>query len=107
MNAIIAYVKNKSASLLVLVGAIIAYGLSPQDMPFSELAYTCVTVLGVIVLAPIVRLLVFKEAANYAETGKLVEDLIAGKFTPSMIHYWFATAVSYLTPLACIMTIAK
>lgn len=105
--AIIYYVRNKAVSLAVLMAAIVGYSLLPSGTPFVELAYTAVNVLGVITLAPILRLLVFAEVANYAETGKLVADLKAGNLSPALVHYWFATLICYAAPIACIATIAK
>lgn len=107
LQSIAYYLRNKTVSLLVLAAAVVVYALMPVDMPFTELAYTAVTVLGVITLAPVLRLLVFNEAAFYAESGALNADIAAGKFTPALCHYWFATAVCYLAPLACIAGISK
>ena len=105
-RAIAGYLKNKTASLIVLAVAIALYIAVPSG-PFVELLYTAVTVLAVITIAPIIRLLVFAEAALYAECGKLDRDLTHMTFTPALCHYWFATAVSYAAPIACIATIAK
>lgn len=110
MNIILSiahYLKNKLVSLIVLAAAILIYAVLPSGTPFVELAYTAVTVLAVITLAPVLRLLVFNEVAQYAETGGLVADLKAGTITPALIHYWFATAVCYAAPIACIAGISK
>jgi|APGre2960657404_1045060.scaffolds.fasta_scaffold194237_2 hypothetical protein len=107
LKAIGHYLVNKTASLIVLAVSIAFYLIIPSGWSFVELAYTAVTVLGVITLAPILRLLVFAEAAFYAESGALNADIAAGKFTPALCHYWFATAVCYLAPLACIAGISK
>jgi len=101
------YIKSKAVSLGVFVLAVIAYSMLPAGTPFVELAYTAVTVFGVIIIAPIIRLLVFNEAALYGEGGQLVKDIMDGKFTPGMVHYWFATFISYAAPIVCISTIAK
>jgi len=105
-NAIIGYIKNKTASMIVFAVAVALYVSMPEG-PFVELLYTAVTVLAVVTLAPIIRLLVFAEAAHYAECGKLDRDLGHMTFTPALCHYWFATAISYAAPIACIATIAK
>ena len=107
LQSIAYYLRNKTVSLLVLAAAVVVYALMPVDMPFTELAYTAVTVLGVITLAPVLRLLVFNEVAVYAETGGLLADLATGKVTPALLHYWFATAICYAAPLACIAGISK
>jgi len=107
LSAIGHYLKNKIVSLIVLAVSIALYTIVPSGWSFVELLYTAVTVLAVITLAPVLRLLVFAEAAFYAESGELDTDLAAGKFTPALCHYWFATAVCYLAPLACIAGISK
>jgi len=105
--SILHYLKNKLVSLIVLAVAIAIYAVLPSGTPFVELAYTAVTVLAVITLAPVLRLLVFNEVALYAESGQLVTDLAAGKVTPALLHYWFATAICYAAPIVCIATISK
>lgn len=107
LKAIAYYLKNKTASLIVLAVSIALYLVIPSGWSFVELAYTAVTVLSVVTLAPMLRLLVFAEAAFYAESGRLDADLATGQFTPALCHYWFATAVCYLAPLACIAGISK
>ena len=106
-QAIAGYLKNKVPSLIVTAAAYLLYILIPSGWPFVELAYTACTVLGVTTLAPVLRMLVFGEAAHYAECGDLDRDLATGKMTPALIHYWIATVLCYIVPLACIATIAK
>lgn len=101
------YLKNKLLSMIVLAVAILLYGLTPMDMPFSELLYTGICVLAIIIAAPFIRLLVFNEVAQYAESGQLDRDLARRDFTPALCHYWFATFISYAAPIACIATISK
>ena len=107
LQSIAYYLRNKLVSLLVLAAAIIGYNVMPSGTPFAELAYTAVTVLAVITLAPVLRLLVFNESALYAETGGLEADLEKRDLTPALLHYWFATAICYAAPLACIAGISK
>ena len=107
IKALAYYIKNKSISLGVLAAAILLYNMLPDRMPFTELVYTTITILGVITLAPILRLLVFAEVAHYAETGGLIADLAAGKVTPAMLHYWFATAICNAAPIVCLATVSK
>lgn len=107
IDSILHYLKNKTVSLGVLIAAVVIFGLLPSGTPFLEMLYTAVSVFGVITLAPILRLLVFNEAAFYAECGKLDEDLKGGDLTPALIHYWFATAICYAVPLACLATLSK
>jgi hypothetical protein len=79
----------------------------PDGMPFTELLYTAINIYAVIVLGPLIRIKIFKEVAEYAETGKLVADLNYGKLTPWIIYYMFATGLCYVAPIACIATISK
>jgi hypothetical protein len=102
LQSIAYYLRNKTVSLLVLAAAVTLYNFLPSGVPFTELMYKAITVLGVVTLAPVLRLMVFNEAAVYAETGQLSIDLAAGKITPNMIQYWFGTAICYLVPIACI-----
>ena len=107
IRSIAAYLKNKIISLIVLAVAILLYSILPSGTPFVEMAYTAGTVLGVITLAPVLRLLVFNEVAVYAETGGLDHDLQFSKVTPALLHYWFATAICYAAPIVCLATISK
>jgi hypothetical protein len=107
IDALIGYLKNKLVSILVLAIVVILYAFLPEGTPFIELIYTAITVLGIIILGPILRLLVFNEAAQYAETGRLTEDLSIGRFTPALVHYWFATFLCYAAPILCIAGITK
>ena len=113
ITTLIAFFKNKGTALLVLLVALYGYnkipepGLDQPALPYLEIAYTGLTLLVVVVVAPILRLLVFNEAAQYAETGQLDKDLAAGKFAPALVHYWFATAICYAAPIVCMATIAK
>lgn len=110
---IAAFLKNKGAALLVLIAALYAYSRLPEPspdqppLPFVEIAYTGITLLAVIVVAPILRMLVFGEAARYAEAGQLDKDLAAGTFSPALVHYWIATAICYAAPIVCMATISK
>ena len=107
LDSLIGYVKNKTVSIIVLILAVWLYTFIPEGTPFIEMIYTGINVLGIIVLAPLIRLFVFGEVANYAETGDLVNDLKIGRFTPALVHYWFATALCYAAPILCIAGITK
>jgi hypothetical protein len=112
-KSIIAYVKNKALSIVILLAAFWAYNALPGSrpgedaLPFTEFAYTLLTMLTVVVVAPFLRLMVFNEAALYAEKGGLESDLCAGKYTPALVHYWFATFVCYAACIACMASLAK
>lgn len=107
INTLLSYLKNKYVSLIVFALLVAGYNKLPDGMPFIEVVYTAITAYGVVLLGPIIRLKIFGEAAKYAETGVLDAQLSGKTVTPAMKHYWFATAISYLIPLACMCTIAK
>lgn len=112
-KSIVAYVKNKAISIVVLLAAFWAYNALPGSrpgedvLPFTEFAYTLLTMLTVVVVAPFLRLIVFNEAALYAEKGGLERDLGAGTYTPALVHYWFATFLCYAACIACMASLAK
>ncbi len=106
-HTLLKYLKNKSVSLLVFALLVTGYIHLPDSTPFVEVIYTAITAYGVVLLGPIIRMQIFMEAANYAETGGLDADLNSNAITAKTKHYWFATAISYLVPLACMCTIAK
>lgn len=113
VSTLVSFFKNKGAALLVLMGSLYGYNKLPDPgpdqppLPYMEIAYTGITLLVVVVVAPILRMLVFGEAARYAETGQLDKDLAAGKFSPALVHYWIATAICYAAPIVCMATISK
>lgn len=101
------YLRNKAPSIALMVVGFVVYRLLPDGLPFLEMFYTGLTIFATIVAAPFIRLLVFNEAAQYAESGGLTSDLQRSAFTPALLHYWFATAICYATALACLATITK
>lgn len=103
----LSYLRNKALSIVLLLVGFVVYRWLPDGLPFLELFYTGLTIMAVAVAAPLMRLVVFNEAALYAESGGLVSDLNRLMVTPHLKHYWFATAVCYLTAIACLATIAK
>lgn len=95
---------NKGAAILLLIVLILKYsGLS--EAPFAELVYAVILVAAAIVTAPVVRLLVFPEAAEDAESGAVRREISLGKFTPRLMHYWFATVVSYAITGLCVSSL--
>ena len=81
-------------------------GAKTGGMPLSELLYAVMLVIGTTVFAPLTRLLVFPEAADYAEQGWLRKDLETSNHSVNFVHYWRATAISYLITIACLATLA-
>lgn len=95
---------SKGVAIILLVMLILKYtGLS--DAPFAGLIYAGVLTSAVIVIAPIIRFLVFNEAAALAESGKVKELLKLKTATPELLHYWFATFVSYAVTLLCVSSL--
>jgi hypothetical protein len=95
---------SKGAAIALLALLLMKYtGLS--EAPFAELVYAMVLVLAVVVIAPVVRLLVFAEAAEMAESGAIRKAVLLGSVTPVLMHYWFATLVSYAVSLLCVSSL--
>jgi hypothetical protein len=106
---------NKGLAFGALGAAVHFFNKLPQgpgaSVPFSELFYGGILILAILATVPVVRLIFFAEAAEYAELGKLREDIgmVApkegvlrhpAKFTPALVHYWYATTVSFLITVA-------
>jgi hypothetical protein len=102
------YLVNKGAAIVlrvVLMG--LFTGLpSESPLPFTELLYVAILIVGCVVAAPLLRLLVFPEAAEYAESRRLREDLEKPARSPALLHYWFATGISYLVTIACLASVS-
>jgi hypothetical protein len=117
IGAAVSYVRNKAVAIGALVACLVSFHLLPndRDIPFVELLYAVTVIMWLAVMAPLTRLLVFPEAAAYAESGGLSADLSAEPSTDAVLfspetgttpvrrsasnrlrHYWFATAISYL-----------
>lgn len=98
---------NKGIAILLLAFLVHRWFLTSNgSTPFSEFFYAGILIVGITIVAPIVRLLVFPEAADYAESGGLRRDIgmipeaanrlrPAPRFTPALVHYWYATAICY------------
>lgn len=98
---------NKGAAILVLCFLMYRYATlnSVQPTPFAELLYAVILAACILVFAPIFRLLVFPEAAEYAESGKLRSDLDDGRNSPALTHYRFATAISFAAVALCVTSL--
>lgn len=95
---------SKGAVITLLILLVFKYtGLG--DTPFAELIYAGILVLSVAVLSPIIRLLVFSEAAELAESGEVRKLVKKKTVCPELIHYWIATAISYLVTLLCVSSL--
>tara|TARA_R110000824_G_C14985358_1_gene654616 strand:+ start:306 stop:665 length:360 start_codon:yes stop_codon:yes gene_type:complete len=105
--SIIHLVWNKGAVAAILVILAWKYtGLSSDNpTPFAEVLYALILAGTVIVVSPIVRFLVFPNAAEASEKGKVKAWLEAGKFTPALAHYWFATFISYSITALCVSSL--
>lgn len=107
--SLFALLKNKLMSIGVLIVLATIYKNLPdnQPLPFAEVLYAIILVSTIMVIAPIMRLLVFNEAAQYAESGKLDKDLAFGQKTLAYSHYRFATAVCYLAAIVCVSALSR
>jgi len=100
------YFLNKLVPLVVLVLLMWSFkNLPDSPLPFTELLYVAILIVGAVVVAPFIRLLVFPEAAEYAESDRLRNDLRLSPLTTAYIHYRFATAISYAVAVFCFSTI--
>ena len=82
------------------------------DNKFVEVYYSIILALWISILGPVIRLLLFPEAAEYAERGQLRRYLqlpnpTGCRLPAPLIHYWFATSTSFAIAGFCIATIAK
>lgn len=103
-KSIVQLLWSKGVAIIVLAMLILKYtGLS--DAPFAELIYAGILTSAVIVIAPIIRFLVFNEAAELAESGKVKQLLQLKSMSPELIHYWFATFISYAVTLLCVSSL--
>lgn len=98
---------SKGVAIMLLVILMYQYLAlsSDEPTPFAELFYVVILVASVIVIAPVVRLLVFAEAAEVAESGELRELLKGQVFSPRLTHYWIATIISYAVTLLCVSSL--
>jgi len=95
---------SKGAVITLLLLLVFKYtGLG--ETPFAELIYAGILVLTVAVLSPVIRLLVFTEAAELAESGGVRKLLKKKDVCPELIHYWIATAISYIVTLLCVSSL--
>lgn len=101
------FLKNKAIVIILLLALAYAYISIPADaatpMPFVEVFYAAILLGTIVVVAPFARLMVFPEAAAYAESGELKKDLLTRvTVSPALLHYWFATAICYAATILCI-----
>lgn len=96
---------NKGVAIIALA-ALVARYLSMADAlaPLAELLYAGILIAAIIVIAPVVRLLVFPTAAQIAENGGIAKA-IYNRDTFVLLHYWIATAISYLVTLLCVSSL--
>lgn len=106
------WLKNKSIAIIALVLLMEWYkrippvvfdqasGRSSGGMAYSEILFAVIGILSVFVYGSLARLLMFREAAHYAENGDLMEDLTNGVETAELKQYWFATRWSLIAAIA-------
>jgi hypothetical protein len=105
-KAFASLLKNKAIALALLAVAVYVYLQLPADsetpLPFVELYYVCINLGAAVIVAPFLRLIMFPEAAEYAESGTLRKELmIRSTVGPAMLHYWFATTVCNVASILC------
>ncbi len=100
-NAIVAAQAVKEAAALK------AGLVAPTPLAFMEVYYAILSIGVAVLLAFIIRLGVFPETAEYAETGKLREDLESPGYPSRLVHYWFATALCFAAVLFCLSNLPK
>lgn len=105
IEAFFRHVLSKGLAYIILGLAMWGYASLPQTCAFAELLYTAILIFGTITVAGLARLLFFPEVARYAEGAGMAEALRTGKFSPELVHYWIATAISFLVTLACLATL--
>lgn len=73
------FLLNKAAAILLLVSLMFWYHSLPSGedaaTPYAELLYASILIVGTSVAFPLIRLLIFPEAASYAEKGHLKREL--------------------------------
>lgn len=102
------YFLNKIVAIVVLVALMLVFKNLPENnpLPFAELLYVAILITGAVVVAPFVRLLVFPEAAEYAEGNRLRDDLLLDNLSSAYLHYRFATVISYAVALFCFASLS-
>lgn len=99
---------NKFIGISVLVVLMWIYSGLPTEtpLPFAEHLYLLILIFGASVVAPFIRLLIFPEAAEYAESGGLRTDLKMGTRTPALLHYWWSSSVCFVLTIVCFATVS-
>lgn len=105
-----AFLLNKAFAFIVLLLSVAAYLSLPSDpatpIPFVEVLYAGILLISIIIIAPFLRLLVFPEAAEYAESDALRDDLkTRSTVNPALLHYWFATLICYAAAILCVTSL--
>lgn len=95
---------NKAFAIIGLIVLMHIYSNLPADQPtpYAELLYAVILAILVLVVAPVLRFLIFPEAAEYAEKGQLRKDLADDGNTQQIRHYRFATAISFAITALCV-----
>ena len=83
------------------------FGNKSGGMPFADLLFVSIIVLGMTTCAPFVRMLIWPETARYAESGDLVLDLDRPTLSNKYLHYRLATVISYALTIVAFAAIAR
>ncbi len=102
------FILNKLIAIISLVALMLLYLNMPTNVPipFAELLYVAILILGTSLMALLVRLLVWPEVAAYAEGKQLGYDLQNIDTSNALKHYWYATGLSFLISIACFATLS-
>lgn len=107
LKAIIALLVSKLPAIVALAGMMILMLHLPESCPFAELLYVVVTILSSVVLAPLLRLLMFFEVEHHIANGEVGRALQNNTATPLLIHYWIATVICYAAVIVAFATVPK
>lgn len=97
---------NKGVAILALAALVARYlSMSTALAPLAELLYAAILIASVIVVAPIVRLLVFPAAAALAEGNGIKAEILFRSPSSALYHYWISTTISYTVTLVCVSSL--
>jgi len=112
LAAVAHFLLNKMFAILLLIAGTHLYNKIPDGpgtptQPFAEVIYALILLGYILIAGPFARLLIFPEAAEYAESGQMRKDLYLERPTQALAHYRFATAVCYIAAIVCVGLIQK
>jgi hypothetical protein len=101
-------VSNKLSLWAVTASVYLLWLALPEAVPFASVIYGVLVALSIASGMPVVRFLLFPEAAEFAETGELRKVMDGSTITMDYIQYRFATTASLaMTGLSLLFIAAK